>query len=238
MDLNDEEKLEILYDFFSEDDLLAINKINNDGRLKKETKIKRKYKYLTSILPYQYLIEEMKERIDLDASEICKLVNSYSQNPLEIDVQVSLKLFAFDSVCCFNYDPIENTKVHDILYSTRGIYVFIMNNDYSVPEDFDEAIKGAPLRKNIKSFKKGEILYIGKTDSFLTRMHQHFEKDNELNKTGAIKLGSAHRKGLKEKVLIYAFQINKNYRKLYEMIGSTTERRLHDYFENYILGNK
>ena len=69
-------------------------------------------------------------------------------------------------------------------------------------------------------------------------MHQHFAKDNKVNKTGAIKLGSEHRKGLKEKVLIYAFQINKEYGELYEIIGSTTEKKLHDHFENFILGNK
>lgn len=236
--LNCEEKIEVLNFLFAEDDLFYLFKICKDKRRKEKNKRKIIYEHILSEFPYEQLINEMKRRIESDANEICNLVKKFLQKPLNVGTTNKLDLDAFDNVSCFNYDPVGGTCVYKDLYGKRGIYIFVMNGDYSVPSDFGEAIKCAPLRRDVTAFHKGEILYIGKTQSMLKRMHEHFSSDNERHGSGSIKLGSAHRSGLKEKVLVYAFQINKAYRKLYEMIGGTIEDKLHDNFKDYLLGNK
>ena len=236
--LDCEERIEVLNYLFTEDDLFYLFKIYKDKRRKEENKRKIIYGYIFSELPYEHLINEMKRRIESDANEICNLVKKFLQKPLNVDTTNKLDMDAFDSVSCFNYDPVRGTGVYKDLYGKRGVYIFVMDDDYPVPSDFGEATKCAPLRRNVTNFHKGEILYIGKTQSMLTRMHEHFSSDNERRGTGSIKLGSVHRSGLKEMVLVYAFQINKTYRQLYEMIGGTIEDKLHENFKDYILGNK
>lgn len=94
----------------------------------------------------------MKKKIEHDAIEIVKQVKEYASNPL--NEKKEIKLNSFDFVIPFNNDPAIGSDVHKQLYGSKGVYVFIMTDDYIVPSSFDDVYKGLQEEIIKTNFKK------------------------------------------------------------------------------------
>lgn len=137
----------------------------------------------------------------------------------------------FDSPVIFYNDPPKTTKapLYKSLYAEKGVYIFVISNSVTVSKDFNKVEYGAPLNNTSNlSFNQGDILYIGKAKSFLTRMHQHFSDADSFNKTGSLKLNSTPRKDLIGNITIYAFPLKSDYKKYYDVIAPSVESLLHE----------
>ena len=172
------------------------------------------------------ITEMLEELVNALASE-AEAVKNYilaTQN-------ASFSSEVFDSPIIFNNEPPKNApkdKTYKALRGKKGIYVFTLDSNVTVTKDFNKVVYGAQLKdiSNL-SFKKGDILYLGKAKSFLTRMHQHFAVADTFNTTGALKLGSESRKILIGKLKIYAFPIKNNLIEYYDVITAAVESKLH-----------
>ncbi len=137
----------------------------------------------------------------------------------------------FNAPIVFDDDPPKNSKkdaTYKALRAKKGIYAFILKTDVNITKDFNKVLYGAQLKDLSKlKFLKGEVLYVGKAKSFLTRMHQHFAEPSDFNKTGSLKLGSEYRKMLIDNITIYAFSLKTDYIKFYDIIAPTVESELH-----------
>ena len=173
-------------------------------------------------------IESILEQLNLILKKEAKLIQEQLLSKSNKNVNEST---IFNAPIVFYGDPPKNTKndaTYAALRAKKGIYVFTLKKDVAITKDFNKVPYGAQLKDISKlNFSKGEILYVGKTKSFLTRMHQHFAEPSELNKTGSLKLGAEYRKALINNLTIYAFSLKKDYIKFYDIIASTVEAELH-----------
>ncbi len=169
------------------------------------------------------ILEELTKELGTEAETIKKYIFSTSSEPFSSDV--------FDSPVIFHEDPpksMPKDKTYKALRGKKGVYIFTVTAKVDVSKDFNKVNHGAQLKDTSKSsFEKGDILYVGKTKSFLTRMHQHFAVADTFNTTGALKLGSKQRKFLVGNLKIYAFPIKSDFVAYYDVIAAAVESKLH-----------
>ena len=195
-----------------------------------------------SLTEFKKSLKDMYDCLVEDAKKIIEQIENYKKSPLTNKTSLS-GFNAFDYVTPFDCDLQKNSTIaavkqaYNDLYSTGGVYIFLMTKDYNVTSDFNHVNYGAQLKNaNSKNtLYTGEILYIGKAEKFLGRMHQHFHIDN--NRTGSLKLLAEPRKGLIGNFTIYAFQVKKKYKQYMQPIIATVEKYLHKNLE-YLVGNK
>lgn len=171
------------------------------------------------------LIAELNKVLIKDATSIEKLIKGYKQNPLASTSDISLEVF--NKVVPFDKAPADVSDVHKALHAKCGVYIFLMTSDCNVSEKFNSVYYGAPLKDaTISKFNAGNILYVGKAKSILSRMGQHFNVANENNHTGSLKILSSERKALIGHFTVYAFCIRPKYKAYYDLIAPTVERGL------------
>ena len=174
----------------------------------------------------QKITDILEKLVDALASE-AEAIKNYILAPQN----TSFSSDVFDSPVIFDNDPPKNAtkdKTYKALRGKKGIYVFTLASDVTVTKDFNKVVYGAQLKDiSSLSFKKGDILYLGKAKSFLTRMHQHFAIADTFNTTGALKLGSDPRKILIGNLKIYAFPIKNTLIDYYDVITAAVESKIH-----------
>ena len=174
----------------------------------------------------QKITDILEKLVDALASE-AEAIKNYILAPQN----TSFSSDVFDSPVIFDNDPPKNAtndNTYKALRGKKGVYIFTVTAKVNVSKDFNKVNHGAQLKDTSKSsFKKGDILYVGKTKSFLTRMHQHFAVADTFNTTGALKLGSKQRKFLVGNLKIYAFPIKSDFVAYYDVIAAAVESKLH-----------
>ena len=171
---------------------------------------------------FKCIINEIRQLIEKDVKIIINIVNENKETSLGDKINGTL----FDSYMVVNNDIVEK-KYKDRVYGRRGVYVFKMIDDYEVDKDFNKypySVK--PKDVNKKKFVKDEILYVGKSNSLITRTHQHYSDTAQT--PYSLKLGWDIRKELKEKSIMVLFFLKKEYKDFGNVIIPITEEMLHE----------
>ena len=173
------------------------------------------------------LIAEVNKILTKDAKSICESIVGYKQEPIK--TPSAIKLEVFDKVVPFNEVPQNDTEIKKALYSQRGVYIFLITSACARDKNFNSVYYGAKLNDtSISWFNPGDILYVGKAKSFLTRMNQHFSVASTYNHTGSLKILSPQREVLIGHFTVYAFCIKSDYKNYYDMIASAVESVLRE----------
>ena len=178
-------------------------------------------------MAFEESLKALDAYLNADAQAIKDLLTQYRTNP--ITVKTAINLNAYDYVVPFSTDPIKGVQANKDLAAKNGNYVFVITKSVTRRKDFNNVWAGAPLKdSSVKVFNPNDILYLGTASKFLARMHQHFAKDYEYNRTGSLKLGSDERNNLLGNIIVYAFCIRKKYKDYYPFIGPKVEKYLHE----------
>ena len=119
-----------------------------------------------------------------------------------------------------------------------GIYIFKMSENLECDKYFDSVKYGAKTNDNLENntFKKGDVLYLGKTEvSLESRLNEHLLSCG--NKTYSLRLFDDKRKYLFGNFVLFTFELKKEYDKYKKIILSTIESELHDLL-NPVVGSR
>lgn len=112
-----------------------------------------------------------------------------------------------------------------------GLYIFIVNNAYTIDEqNFNNVKYGAKIKKNEKAangkidLKEGDVFYLGSSKNIYNRLEEHFSDDGS---TYSLKLGSQDRKDCKKHLTIYPFILVNDYNEYMDIILPQIEACLH-----------
>ena len=186
-------------------------------------------------MSFEISLNDLNTYLEQDAKDIINILNTYKTS--RITTKTSISLNAYDCVVPFTVDPVKKTKANKDLTKKRGNYIFVMTSSYTRQKDFNNVYSGAPLKdSSISVFNKDDILYVGTAKSLLSRMHQHFKKDDKYDHTGSLKLGADERKTINGSFVVYAFCIKDKYKDYCSIIGPKVEKYLHENL-NVLVGN-
>ena len=187
------------------------------------------------IMPFDTTLKDLNTYLEQDAKDIIKLLNTYKTSRIATKTGISLN--AYDCVVSFTGDPVKNTKANKDLTAKRGNYIFVITSSYTRQKDFNNVYSGAPLKNtSISVFNKDDILYVGTAKSLLSRMHQHFKKDDKYDHIGSLKLSSEEKKIIGS-FFVYAFCIKDKYKDYYSIIGPKVEKNLHENLDSLVGNN-
>ncbi len=151
---------------------------------------------------------------------------------------ISSKSYSFeiiDSIVTYMEKPNNNDELRIKLRGQAGIYVFVASKDFSFnASEFNLGCGAKTNRNGIVNVKRDDVLYVGKTDSMLQRMNQHFQNGNKESGTGSLKLLSDSRKFLLDKINIFSFCFKKDYKDNYNIIAAEIESWCHNIMQPLI----
>lgn len=166
-------------------------------------------------LTFNQILKLMKNKLDQETNNIIDYLK---------DGIFSSQLFE-DEVIIIDKDIQKNSETYKKLYSRRAIYVVRINNDLLIPPQFNwipGALKLIDSKKVI--FEKDSYLYVEKTTSPITRMHEHFSGVN--GDKASLKLNEWPRDTLLDNITIMVFLLKNKYKSENEIILGGIESRL------------
>lgn len=167
-------------------------------------------------------LAKIENLIEHDVNEIIKIVNTNDT----ITIGETIKMNAFDNYLVINNDIKEGQNKKKIR-GRKGIYVFKMIDEYNVEDKFNEFPYSAKQKNlKIRIFKKSEILYVGKSNTLIKRVHEHYS--SSAGSPYSLKLGWDIRNKLKKSSIMIIFLLKKEYENLSNLLLPITEEMLHE----------
>lgn len=171
-------------------------------------------------LTFNQVLKLMKKKLDTETNNILDFLR---------DGIFASQLFE-DEVVTVSEDIKKNSEIYKKLYSRRALYVVKVNNDLLIPPQFNwipGSLKLVDSKKVI--FDKDSILYVEKTTSPITRMHEHFTGVN--GDKVSLKLNEWPRDTLLDNITIHIFVLKNKYKSENEIILGGIESRLEKVLE-------
>ncbi len=165
-------------------------------------------------LTFNQILKLMRKKLDQETSNIIDYLNNGTFTSQ-----------LFEEVVIINKDIKKNSETYKKLYSRRALYIVKINNDLLIPPQFNwisGALKLIDSKKVI--FNKDETLYVEKTTSPITRMHEHFTGLN--GDKASLKLNEWPRDTLLDNITIHIFVLKNKYKSENEIILGGIESRL------------
>lgn len=163
------------------------------------------------------LINEYMQKIGSILKEDAKKISGTIQEKLEYDSNI-LELSYMDRI---------PKEMNTLKCEKSGVYVFVATKEISAT-NFDNVEYAPKIRdEKLINFNKGDILYLGKSESSLTtRLKEHIEGPTA-KKTYALRLSHENRVHSIESLELYVFSLKKNYMQNKKIILLLLESYLH-----------
>ena len=166
-------------------------------------------------LTFNQILKLMKKQLDQETNNILDYLN---------DGIFASHLFE-DEVIQVSNDIKKNSETFKKLYSRRALYIVRVNEDLLIPPQFNWVPGGLKLVDSKKViFDKDSILYVEKTPSPITRMHEHFS--GVTGDKASLKLNEWPRDTLLDNITIHIFVLKNKYKNENEIILGGIESRL------------
>lgn len=186
---------------------------------KEEYDVPQLFKSVTDEATTYDLILALKGRLKAEADKICHYFDNQEQ-----------KFEFFEFVEKFSSKPQMIEGLKSRLWGKSGIYVVKATSKFEIDaSSFNKTNSGTKINDlNKKEIEVNTIIYVGKTQSILQRMSQHFSGESANDRTGSLKLGSKGRKVLADNIIIYFFSLKNEYKIYYNIIMAEVESWCHD----------
>jgi hypothetical protein len=155
----------------------------------------------------QMLLEEIKA-LFLEDYEIIKKCTD--KNYTTISSPIESNFFDLVIIADKNPDKKSASNLYKETYAKKGVYVFKIIKDIKFDRSIYLQNAAQPNDINLREYKAGDILYVGKSLAIGPRIREHHKV--EPSDTSSLVLGAEMRKFLSGHYMIYMFSLKKEFK--------------------------